>query len=304
MIFGPVPSRRFGLSLGIDLSPRIKSCNFDCVYCELGGGKPTPSIPNPPSVKEIIAEVKKGLKRFSEVEVLTVTANGEPTLYPHLLELVKELSKIKHNKKLLILSNGSTISTVQEALKEFDIVKLSLDCATPRCFKKIDRPLKGIELKEIIEGIKEFRKTYKGLLVIEVLVVKGINDKEEEFKRLNEVLKEIAPDRVDVGTLDRPPAYLVEPVSYEKLLHLASFLEVPATVISKKKVDLPKKELSTYELLTLLSKRPITLEEAQALFNETTLQRLQELLKNGKVFKKSVGKVEFLTTSADILSVR
>jgi wyosine [tRNA(Phe)-imidazoG37] synthetase (radical SAM superfamily) len=109
LIFGPIVSRRFGISLGIDLSPDSKSCNFDCLYCELLSAKKSDTIINPPAIDEVLTALKRALGLHPNSEIITITANGEPTLYPYLDKLIDELNKIKQNKKLLILSNGSTI---------------------------------------------------------------------------------------------------------------------------------------------------------------------------------------------------
>lgn len=296
IIFGPVNSRRFGLSLGIDLSPKEKSCNFDCLYCELEPSKPTDKISNPPKVDEVIAQLQQALQKFQDVEVITITANGEPTLYPYLDELVDALHTVKKDKKLLILSNSSLIykKEVQKALKKIDIVKLSLDCASPRCFKRVDRPLKTIEISKIIEGIKEFRKEFKGLLVIEILVVKGINDKEEEFTKLAQVLQEIKPNRIDLGTIDRPPAYKVEPVSYERLFELSQTLHnLPVNIVSRDNTTQKKLDLSKPEILQLLAHRPLSKEDIATLFSPTTCSIFHQLLQKGEIEKKQVGKVSF-----------
>jgi len=107
-LFGPIQSRRFGLSLGIDLSPETKSCNFDCLYCELAVAKVTDTIKNPPKVEDVLAEVAQAMVEFPDIDVITLTANGEPTLYPYLDALVDGLNLLKKDKKLLILSNAST----------------------------------------------------------------------------------------------------------------------------------------------------------------------------------------------------
>ena len=300
LIFGPVPSRRFGLSLGIDLSPEHKACNFDCLYCELEPAKPVDHIPNPPSVKQVITQVQEALERFLDVEMITITANGEPTLYPHLDELIDELNKIKQDKKLLILSNASRIHEpqIQKVLAKLDIVKLSLDCATPRCFKRLDRPLKNISLEKIIQGIEQFRKLYKGLLVIEILVVKGINDKQEEFTALGQMLRRIQPDRVDVGTIDRPPAYNVEPVSYERLFELSHELRgLPVTIVSRHFGQNYFTNLSKEEILDLLAHRPLTQEDITHLFDKPSQQRLQELFQDNKIEKITVGTIDFFKTT-------
>jgi wyosine [tRNA(Phe)-imidazoG37] synthetase (radical SAM superfamily) len=237
-VFGPLQSRRFGLSLGIDLSPEKKTCNFDCVYCELEPAKTLTNIENPSNVNDIIIQVKEALVKYPKIDVITITANGEPTLYPMLGELIDHLNQIKKEKKLLILSNASTIVSqdIQNSLCKLDIVKLSLDCVSEKCFKKIDRPDKSIDFNKMIESIISFRKIFKNELVIEILVVEGINDKEEEFKLLNQALQKINPDRVDIGTIDRPPAYAVKPVSEEKISKLATLIEnIPVSIVRKKK---------------------------------------------------------------------
>ena len=301
-IFGPINSRRFGLSLGIDLSPNEKSCNFDCLYCELKASKPTSFIKNPPKVEDIIDELKEALKKFKDIDVITVTANGEPTLYPHLLELIEKINEIKNGYKTLILSNGSTIykKDIQKALLKFDIVKLSLDCATQKCFKKLDRPLKEISLENIIEGIKEFSKEFKGSLIVEILVVKGINDKEEEFKKLNEILQQIKVARVDIGTIDRPPAYRVEPIRFKRLLELSKIIKnIPISIAHRKKIDFKKDDFNENEILNTLRHRPLTKDDIEAIFSKNSLKIFDKLLKEKKIIKKSVANIDFYTSSID-----
>ncbi|BCD61653.1 hypothetical protein NitYY0826_C0514 [Nitratiruptor sp. YY08-26] len=297
IIFGPINSRRFGLSLGIDLSPLQKSCNFDCLYCELKPAKPIDTTLNPPRVEEVIKETQEALQEFSNVDVITVTANGEPTLYPYLDTLVDKLNKIKKNKKLLILSNASRIneSSIQQTLTKFDIVKLSLDSANQRTFKRLDRPLKGIEIENIIKGMIEFRKIYKSFFVIEVLVVQGINDKPQEFEALNKVLQQINPDRIDIGTIDRPPAYKVEPVSYEKLFELSKKIKnLPVTIVSRKKEHSYNLHLNKQELIDLLAHRPLTKEDVDTLFDKATKDLVDKLLQIHQLQEKKVGNVTFL----------
>ena len=292
-IFGPVASRRFGMSLGIDLSPDKKRCNFDCIYCELEPAKPVAEYDNPPKVEEIFEEVKKAVEEF-DFDVLTITSNGEPTLYPYLDELVEKLKTL--NKKLLILSNSSTISDkdIQETLKKLDIVKLSLDSAVAKTFKKIDRPEKSIELKNIIDGITEFRKIFEKELIIEILVVKGINDKEEEFKALNEVLAKINPDRVDISTIDRPPAYRVEGVSTERLFELAKFIENQNIFIpTREKLNYKIENLTKDELLTTLKKRPFSESDVANILDEHTQRIFNDLMKENMLEEVWVGGIKF-----------
>jgi len=295
-IFGPISSRRFGMSLGIDLSPDEKSCNFDCIYCELEKAKKVNKIQNPANVEIILNDVKQGIEKF-KFDVLTITANGEPTLYPYLDELVDELTQF--DKKLLILSNSSTIDNknIQNILKKLDIVKLSLDTANQKTFKKIDRPLEGIKIENIINGIKEFSKIYRGELIIEILVVKGINDKVEEFQKLNEVLAEINPTRVDISTIDRPPAYDVEPVEYEKLFELSKEIKNQHIFIASRKNLANKKESFTKEeLLTTLKKRPFTESDIENILDDESKKIFFEMLENDMLKEKVVANTKFFTT--------
>ncbi len=290
-IFGPVASRRFGMSLGVDLSPDKKRCNFDCIYCELDPAKPVNEYANPPSVDEILKEINEATNKFN-FDILTITSNGEPTLYPYLDELV---SKIK-NQKLLILSNSSTIfkKEIQNTLLKFDIVKLSLDAVTPKIFKKIDRPHKDIKIEDIIRGIKEFRKIYDKELIIEILVVKEINDKEEEFEKLNEVLKEIKPNRVDISTIDRPPAYNVKGVSVKRLFELSRKIENQHIFIpTREKLKFQIENLTKEELLITLKKRPFSDSDVEHIFDEHTQKVFNDLLKENLIEEVFVGGVKF-----------
>ena len=294
-VFGPINSRRFGMSLGIDLSPKQKSCNFDCVYCELKGAKPVEEIENPPSVNEIISALKEALKVHQNIDVITLTANGEPTLYPHLKELIAKANEIKGRAKTLILSNGSGArdQKICEALYGLDIVKFSLDSAVQSTFKKIDRNKSGIEVNELIKAMAKFRKEFKGELVLEILVVAGFNDKKEEFMALNEAINEIAPHRVDVGTIDRPPAYNVKGVDASRLEELASKIKgVPVTIARAHKIE-QKYEFSKSEILAMLERRPQTTANVEENFSERSKQILNSLLQTGAVYQTDVAGVKF-----------
>jgi len=292
-IFGPVASRRFGMSLGIDLSPDKKRCNFDCIYCELEKAKPLDIYENAPKSNEIFDEVKVSVNEF-DFDVLTVTSNGEPTLYPYLDELVDELKTL--NKKLLILSNSSTIDKIeiQKTLQKFDIVKLSLDSVNDKTFKKIDRPSKLVSLKNIINGIIEFRKIYQGELVIEILVVKGINDNTQEFKDLNKVLAKINPDRVDISTIDRPPAYNVEGVSVKRLFELSENIKNQKIFIpTRENIDYKIENLTKEELLTTLKKRPFSESDVKNILDEHTQRIFNDLMKENLLEEVWVGGIKF-----------
>jgi len=305
-IFGPINSRRFGKSLGIDLSPDIKSCNFDCLYCELNRRKPVNKIENEPSVEDIIREVKNYLENNLYPDVITITANGEPTLYSKLDRLIDELNKIKGKSKLLILSNGSTIDNeaIRKTLKKLDMVKISLDAVDQKLFKKIDRPLENIEVKNIIDGLKKFRKEFDKDLIIEIIVVKNINDTEENIEEIAKELIKIKPDRVDLGTIDRPPAYRVNPVSNERLLELAEILKrynLPVNVVLRRNENTETIYKTIDELLETLKRRPLTVEEIESSSTKEVLETVKKLLKDGKLTEEQVRETRFISISKNKL---
>jgi wyosine [tRNA(Phe)-imidazoG37] synthetase (radical SAM superfamily) len=285
IIFGPIPSRRFGISLGIDLSPSKKQCNFDCLYCELEAAKTVSKMDEYPSVIDIIKEIKKNFEIHPKIDVLTLTCNGEPTLYPKLDELIDEINKIKGNTKTLILSNGSTIykKDIFNALLKIDIVKLSLDCISEKCFKKLDRVNSSVETQKIVPAMVEFSKKTKNDFVIEILFVKDLNDKEDEISLLHKSLIQINPTRVDIGTIDRPPAYKVKPVSYEFLEKVANrFKNINVNIVFKNRPKLIQ-SFNIDKIILLLKRRPLTNEDVENTFDEES-----KLILNTLVEKKIV----------------
>ncbi len=297
ILFGPVNSRRFGKSLGIDLSPTKKQCNFDCLYCELAPAKTISTYEDLLSTQEIMQALEEGLRLYPDIDVLTITANGEPTLYPYLSELMDEINKIKGSIKTLILSNGSTIANeaTQEALMKFDTVKLSLDCATSLCLKRLDRADSSVEIDQIKSGMLAFRSKFQNPLIIEVLMVKNINDKPQEIKALNGYLLELNPSRIDLGTIDRPPAYTVEPLSYEDLYRISLMFDerLPLYIASRKKRDIDPSSYSEIKILDTLKKRPLTQEDIDTLLDSPSLERFKKLYEEGKIHTRQSGGYEF-----------
>jgi len=295
IIFGPIPSRRFGMSLGIDLSPFSKQCNFDCLYCELAYAKTVSKQTEIISVEEIIVQLKTALKKHKNIDVITFTANGEPSLYPHLNQLINDVDKIKGDIKTLILSNGANIyhKDIQQILSKIDIVKLSLDCTSEKCFKKLDRVNSSVDCTKIVDGMVEFRNIYKKQLIIELLFVKTLNDNDTEIEQIYKALKRINPNRIDIGTIDRPPAYDVESISYEKLIDIANtFNNLPVTITHKNKI-VNKQAYNKDEILTLLARRPLTKEDVENIFDENTILELNRLIKLDKITKINNNNVIF-----------
>lgn len=297
IIFGPVNSRRFGRSLGVDLSPSMKQCNFDCVYCELQGAKSMDSMRDIVPVSEILEALEKALK-IHKCDVITLTANGEPTLYPFLEELISSIRLIMPDSvKLLLLTNGSLLwrDEIRKALVGLDIVKFSCDSLEEKSFKRIDRPHSSLSLADIKDGIKKFCAGFKGEIVAEVLFVKNINDSVSQAQEIANFLATLPIHRIDIGSIDRPPAYKVEAVSEETLHSLAQCFYIYPHL----NVNLPKrlqtasiqdkKQYTKTEILNLLKRRPLSVEDAHSMFNYETLALLSQLCQKGIVNKCSMG---------------
>ena len=308
LIFGPVNSRRFGNSLGVDLSPQTKQCNFDCLYCELAPAQPVQKQNYTVHVDEVLSELEKHLN--SDIDVITITANGEPTLYPHLDELIDAINDIKEETKTLILTNSASLTDEKtyKTLLKLDKVKLSLDAVTPEVFKKIDRPVKGVEIETILDAMERFSHDYQGELYIEILFVKGLNDTGEEIQKLNTCLLKLNRiTRVDIGTIDRPPAYHVEALSFKELHTIASKFEntlpiyITGRETNKKTI---RQNYTEEEILNTLDKRPLALADIETLFDKDSLNRFQALVKNNKITTKKVGNIEFFLPSKNFYRKR
>lgn len=164
----------------------------------------------------VIQAIKQALQVHRAIDVLSFTATGEPTLYPHLYEVITAVTPfLPQGTKSLILSNGSNLVAQKHALNVFDMVKFSLDAVVPSAFKKVDRPSKSLDIAQILQGIREFASSYKGELIAEVLLVQGHNDTQENLYAIAEFLRQIPISRVDLGSIDRPSAYAVKPLSNE-----------------------------------------------------------------------------------------
>ena len=301
IIFGPINSRRFGMSLGIDLSPSTKQCNFDCLYCELAPMATVDSQSDILEVKTIIDELKTHLNQ--NVDVITLTANGEPTLYPYLSQLIDEIDKIKNSTQTLILTNSATLidEKVFNALLKLDQVKLSLDAISNDIFKKIDRPHANINIDDVVNRVKEFSKIYKGKLFIEILFVHGLNDTKQEVEKLNDVLLDINCERIDLGTIDRPPAYPVVGISYKELYEVSLIFDssLPIHIASRVHAEPNNAHYNNEEILNTLDKRPLTMDDINLLFDTDSMARLKNLIDEQKVVKKVVGNLEFLIPHAN-----
>jgi len=208
-LFGPVPSRRLGLSLGLDLSP-YKTCTLDCAYCQLGRTTClTLERKRRVSVREVLEEIES--KRDADFDYLTLAGSGEPTLHLGLDEIIEGAKEII-DQPIVILTNGTLFSSpkVRAEVTKADLIIPSLDAATQSTFERTNRPHPDLRIEEIIEGLVALREEFEGEIWLEVMLVKGLND--FEVHKIAQAAKRIRPDKIQLNTVVRPPAELVLPL--------------------------------------------------------------------------------------------
>jgi wyosine [tRNA(Phe)-imidazoG37] synthetase (radical SAM superfamily) len=205
-IYGPVPSRRFGLSLGVDVVPH-KTCTYDCMYCQIG---PTDRLTAEASrfypVDEILADVAEALEDGPAPDVVTLAGSGEPTLYAELGPLIDGLHALARIPVLLI-TNGSLLwrPDVASAARKAEILAPSLDAGDAAMFARVNRPVAGIAFERMMEGLRVALAAHPGEVRLEVMLVRDVNDGDESLRAMNAILKTLRFDRIDLNTPVRPP---------------------------------------------------------------------------------------------------
>ncbi|NPA95471.1 MAG: radical SAM protein [Thermodesulfobacteria bacterium] len=293
-IFGPVPSRRLGFSLGVDLLPP-KTCNMDCVYCELGRTKEKSlSAPSSPPWQDVFNEIQEYVSQGRGFDCLTLTASGEPTLYEDLYPLIYNIKKFIE-KPVTVLTNSSTADQeqVRKALCMADLVLPSLDAATQQTFRKINRPHPALDIMKIIQGLATLRREMKGKMWLEILFVRGINDTEEELKALKEAVSTINPHKIQLNTVVRPPAESwASPISSKKMAEIKAFFGEKAEIVIDFEAQMRKGVglILESEIVDTLKRRPLTPQDLEGLFGEykDTNKVLNRLLHQGVVKKKQI----------------
>jgi wyosine [tRNA(Phe)-imidazoG37] synthetase (radical SAM superfamily) len=298
-IFGPVPSRRLGLSLGVDMIPP-KTCTYDCLYCEVG--KTTcHTIDDGPFIPavEIANELEIALNK-SRPDTITLAGSGEPTLNS---EIDKVISFIKERTdiQIAILTNAS-LFWKEEVLKRVlaaDIILPTFSTAFEGTYKAIHRPCQDLNLSMLIRGLKDLRKIYKGLIFLEVILLSGINDTEPETEALRKVVAEISPDRIQLNTIIRPPSDLkAMPVDLARMEQIKAFLGDKAEIIAympsdRKSIEHVQESESVIEMARRRPVRLIDISVALNMTSEKTARLIKGMLLKGDIFEKEHGGEKF-----------
>lgn len=295
-LFGPVMSRRLGVSLGVDLVP-YKYCPLNCVYCEVQ--RTTHLVTKREEffpTSEILSELDGFLASRPQLDYITFSGAGEPTLNSSLGQIVSHIKSNYPEYKLALLTNGILFpdARVRAEALACDIVLPSLDAASQEVFEKINRPRPGLKVIDMIEGLIKFRSEYSGKIWLEIFLIPGINDSEAELSALRDRVLQINPDLVQLNSLDRPGTEdWVKPLSLSALKQVKSFfvsaLPMPVEIIAKVKYNAAQTHLDE-EVINLLhntlKRRPSTAEDLSAMLdihiNEIS-KVLRQLHLEGKV---------------------
>jgi len=274
-IFGPVPSRRFGRSLGVDLIPH-KTCSLNCIFCQLGRTthqtvKRQEYVP----ITDATHELQRWLEQEGAADYIALSGSGEPTLHSH---FARALNFVKEKTALpaVLLTNGSLmhVPAVRSAACKADIVKITLCAWDHASYQWINRPHSTLDFKKVIKGQKIFRDNFNGEIWLEIFLLNGINSFPENVEQIAHVAESIKPDRIQLNTVVRPPAenYAI-PVPKSELKKLTTFFEPKAEVISDFDMVNQTTEIDADTILKLLRRRPCTGQDISNVFglhpNET-----------------------------------
>jgi wyosine [tRNA(Phe)-imidazoG37] synthetase (radical SAM superfamily) len=265
-IYGPVPSRRLGRSLGIDLVP-FKTCTYDCIYCQLGKttNKTTQRQEWTP-LRDVLKELKAHLP--GELDYITISGSGEPTLHSGIGSLIKAI-KAMTDTPVAVLTNGSLLwlPEVRDALCCADLVIPSLDAGDEHLFLQVNRPHRGITFHRMVDGLYEFRKCFSGQYWLEVLLLSGITGLPVPVEEIAEIASWISPDRIHLNTVVRPAAEAFAVPVPQDLLECYAIAFGDRVGVIDSSSGLPHASHSSctpQEVLALISRRPSTLDDIAA----------------------------------------
>lgn len=263
-LFGPVPSRRLGRSLGIDLVP-FKTCSFDCIFCQLGRTtNKTVERREYVPINAVLEELNHWIEKDGVADYITLSGSGEPTLNSQFGKVI-EFAQNATTIPVAVLTNGTTLNdpAVKTAAAKADVVKLSLSARDQFSFNHINRPHRKLDLKEMIKGMWSFRNSFPGELWIEVFLVWGINTVLADVSRIADLVKTLSPNRIQLNTSVRPTAEEYAFATPKKhMIELAKLFEPPAEVIPDFSSNISQfAEKNEIDVLSVLERRPCTMDQ-------------------------------------------
>ena len=263
-LFGPVPSRRLGRSLGVDIVP-LKICSQNCIYCQLGvNADTTIERREYVDINEVLAELKSAVDEGLDADYITLTGSGEPTLNSRLGDLIDRIREIS-DIPIAILTNANLFfeSDVRAACCKADVVSPSLDAGDIETFKKMNRPHESINFNTFVQGLYDFRQEYKGQIWLEVFFCQGVNTSDEQIEKTRSIIEHISPDRIQLNTSVRPTVEKeAVRVSEDDMNRIAAMIGSNAEVVASfSKQQQVKADIDTEKVIELLKRRPCTMED-------------------------------------------
>ena len=268
-LFGPVPSRRFGRSLGVDLTP-YKTCSLDCVFCQLGTTtKKTIHRQELVPTDSVLAELAEWLKKDGQADYITLSGSGEPTLHSGFGKVL-EFIRLKTTIPAVLLTNGTMLQfpEVREAAAAANVVKVSLSAWDHPSYGWVNRPHKQLQFNQLVKGQKDFRAQFKGQLWMEVFLIAGMNSMPADVAKIADHAQEIGPDRIQLNTAVRPPAEdFATALSEDRMQSLRHLFHPTAEIIAefKAKHNNPI-QANQATIFSMLQRRPCTAEQIADIF--------------------------------------
>ncbi len=295
-LFGPVPSRRLGRSLGVDLTP-FKTCTLDCIFCQLGRTThKTLDRKEYVSVADVESELDAWIKKGGKADYITLSGSGEPTLHTRFGEILQ----FAHGRTAIptvLLSNGTlfTLPEVREAACHADIVKLSLSAWDQASFKHINRPHPDLKFQQIMDGYRAFRDGFKGRLWIEVFLIWGTNSVLQDVKKIAAFVAAVGPDEIHLNTTVRPPAEeFAFAMPRKEMETLTGLFRPAARVIAEFSSDKSAEVVANEDtILAMLKRRSCTAQQIAEVFgmhlNEVS-KYIGKLSRTGKIRSQDSGR--------------
>jgi wyosine [tRNA(Phe)-imidazoG37] synthetase (radical SAM superfamily) len=283
-VFGPVPSRRLGQSLGIDTIP-LKTCNWNCVYCQLGRTVPLVNVRREYlPCKDILEEVKQALAAHApgKIDWVTFVGSGEPTLHAGIGWLIHQV-KVLTDLPVAVITNGSLmhLPKVRQELSAADAVLPTLDAGNATLYRTINRPWPRLTFKQLLDELVAFRQEYHGKLWVEVMLVKGLNDAEDVVHEIAAALRRIKPDQVHINLPTRPPAEpWVEPPDEAGLMRAVAILGDAAQIMhpAEGAFDLSGCDTVVDAIVGIITRHPIREDELVRALERWTPGPVEEAL--------------------------
>jgi wyosine [tRNA(Phe)-imidazoG37] synthetase (radical SAM superfamily) len=283
-VYGPVPSRRLGQSLGIDTIP-LKTCNWNCVYCQLGRTQPViyqRADYFPPA--DILAEVQQAIEAHQpgEIDWVTFVGSGEPTLDANIGWLIRQ-TKTLTDRPVAVITNGSLLHDpqVRYELAAADAVLPTLDAGTSTLYRRINRPHPSVTFRRLVTGLIALRRKYSGRLWVEVMLVRGLNDTEEALQDIASILRRVEPDEIHISLPTRPPAETwVQPADEEGVIRALAILGKVAHVLhpAAGRFDLSGHENLTDAVISIITRHPMRQEELERTLEQVAAGQVGDLL--------------------------